>query len=438
MVLFSLCFLLISGQVEIHCLNEASWEVRECADEDTVQMMQVSLFLRPPTNSPSTLKSHHNPIESPPPAPHPGQGLSNENITTNEFSKTTSNNSVVSIVTDIVSWGTYLFDGMAMIVIAVFVVAVALGKQFSLSELFDDRSKSSSPSSPSVQTHMPYYFHSGEQPGGSWRTLTYAQLKLITAGYIFFQLGYRLYMVLANILIYITMHHVPPNSPSDPGHPGQHDPSSHNFQHAEMFDLGFQIVPDWSARPFWILMLIHLQVVVAHRLPLVLLIHQGRTYGFICYFGMTTILFILKGFVQLMTVLPPANHGEACWDRNFDPAQLAIIKERSFWDWSLEWWGTSQGCNDMLWSGHTCNSVVAYLYLNNMAKHLRMGFIIRFLLVLYALGYIWLILACRMHYTVDVFLAILVSVALCTNSSLCFTLWKWANIIVGNELFSAK
>lgn len=421
-VFLSLCFVPISGQAEM------DWETQECADEDMVQMMQVSLSLRSPPNSPSIPKSDHKDTESPP--------LSNQNVTTNEFPQMTLSDSAVSIVTSVVEFGSYVFDGLAMLAIAVFFLAAAFGNEISFSKLCDVDPGSSSPSSALVQNDMPYYCHSGEQPGCSWRTLTYPQLKVMASGFIFYKLGIVLYKILANILVYITIHHVPPNSPSYAGDIGQLGAISQNFQHKEMFDLGFQMVTDWSVRPAWMLMFTHLQVAVAQRLPLVLLVYQGQAYGFVSYVGITTILFVLKGFIQLMTLLPPANHGAECWDRNYDPWQLTVIKEQPFSVWGLGLWGTLQGCNDMLWSGHTCNSVVAFLYVNNMLKHLSTGWIIalRSLLVLYALGYLWLILACRMHYTVDVFLAILVSVALCTNLSLCFTLWEWANIIVRNKL----
>ena len=146
----------------------------------------------------------------------------------------------------------------------------------------------------------------------------------------------------------------------------------------------------------------------------------------------------MKGIVQILTVLPAARQGEACWNLNFKPNELETIQTQPFSSWFYETWGATHGCNDMLWSGHTSQSCLGLLFIEKNLRHMGVPLIIRLLLFAYFAVYVWAVLACRMHYSIDVFVATLVAMALFTHVGLRFGIWSFANHVVCNEPFEKE
>jgi len=316
-----------------------------------------------------------------------------------------------------------------------------------------------------------YHQHTGSVRGTSLRTIwrSVPQRKLVVLGAVWYWVQSMIYMIEANALLYITMRKIPPTSPSFPGnastagsnsfghteelydlgfqvapdlpptspsYPGDASTAgSSSFGHnEELYDLGFQVTPDLSHRP-WALKVgfVDMNVFVAQLLPPPLLLLQGRTERFTAYTGIIGLINILKGMIQMSTILPPARQGDACWSMNFDQQQLQTIRDESFWKWMLQPWGAAHGCNDMLWSGHTAQTTVGFLFIDRSLYEMRVPKMFRMLLVVYLAGYIWTVLACRMHYTIDVFVAVLLGVCMFTHSRLRMALWTIANIMVCND-----
>jgi len=266
------------------------------------------------------------------------------------------------------------------------------------------------------------------------------QLKLVALGCVWYMFQMAAYAFLANLLVWITFHNVKSRSPGYPGADyGSDGPSCANK--TELYDSGFHYTPDLSYRPFWLkTIFVDMMVTMAQVLPPTVLVLTGKTRRFICYTGIVGIQNILKGLVQIMTILPPARQGEACWELNFKPEELEMMSHGSFVDWFYQTWGMTQGCNDMLWSGHTSQSCIGLLFIEKEMRELLSGSRYRFVhtiacgaIVVYFLVYIYAVLSCRMHYTIDVFVATIIAITLFTHSNLRFFIWVAANNLVCNE-----
>jgi len=199
--------------------------------------------------------------------------------------------------------------------------------------------------------------------------------------------------------------------------------------------VGFRWTPDLSHRP-WLLRMafVELNVVLAQFLVPLVILCNGWTFGFVKYTGLIGILNIMKGLIGIMTVLPPARQGQECWLLNFKNETLETIREEPFSHWFFQIWGMEHGCNDMLWSGHTSQSCLGLLFIAQMIRKCGVPFVVRFFLFIYFCMYIWAVLACRMHYTIDVFCAALIATALFTNHALAQFIWALANTIVCNTV----
>jgi len=280
-----------------------------------------------------------------------------------------------------------------------------------------------------------YFDLTGLSGGTSLRTIlgSKAQIKLVIFGMVWylFQMGF--YAFEANALVYITVHKIPPINPSFPGNVSVMPPKLSDYK--ELYDLGFYATPDLSYRP-WALKagFVDLNVIVAQMLPPPILLLLGRTERFVIYTGTIGIINIMKGIVQIMTILPPARQGEACWPLNFKPEQIEIIQNKPFYSWMLKPWGMAHGCNDMLWSGHTAQTTVGFLYLNRSLREMKVHLAIRVLLIIYLGFYVWTVLACRMHYSIDVFVAALVGVFVYTHDRFRAVLWSAANQALCNDI----
>jgi len=285
----------------------------------------------------------------------------------------------------------------------------------------------------------PYNAYTGSTGGTSIRTIWYSapQVRLVFAGGCWYMFQVYAFMVLANILIYVTFHDVSPTNPSYPGKDAVagKDP----FDHKRLFDIGFQYTPDLSYRPWWLkAAFVDFNVFLAQMVPPVLLVLTGQTKRFVTYVGTIGCVNISKGIIQFITILPPANAGENCWNINFTDEELDIVDQG--WHWIFKKpWGMTHGCNDMLWSGHTVQSCIGFLFIASVLKREGIGAnLIHGVLFLYFCGYVWSVLACRMHYSVDVMLAAIIGYFVYTHAGFRQTLWCTANRICRNSDTSSE
>lgn len=287
------------------------------------------------------------------------------------------------------------------------------------------------------KTAEAYYAHSGKRPGAKsfmdiWHSK--AQLKVVALACCFYAFQTCVYATSANYVVYITFHNIDPTNPSYPGNESVN--GTNPWEHRELFDVGFQLTPDWSHRPWWLkAAFVDLMVTLAQfAVPLWLLV-TGETFAFVNYTSMVGILNIMKGAAAIMTILPPARFGEKCWHLNWTPEEMEEVRTKPFFEWFFRPWGTVHGCNDMIWSGHTSQSCLGMLFFEKTLRHAGCPCAIRFLLAIYFAIYVWSVLACRMHYSIDVFLAMLLATALFTHTSLRFWIWACANTICCNSKF---
>lgn len=279
-----------------------------------------------------------------------------------------------------------------------------------------------------------YFCHAGCSGGTSVRTILQSkeQIKLIVLGSAWYMFQAYTFMVLANYLVYVTFHNVDPENPAYPGKVAV--AGTDPFHHNALYDVGFRNTPDLSYRPWYLKgAFVDLNVFIAQMLPPLILVITGQTKRFVTYVGAIGFNNILKGVIQVVTVLPPANGGEGCWTKNFKALEIGIVDHHWTWIFTRPW-GMTHGCNDMLWSGHTSQSCIGFLFIASALK--REGFApacINGVLFCYFLGYIWSVLACRMHYTVDVLIAGVIGLFIYTHAGFRQTVWHTANFLVCNS-----
>jgi len=280
----------------------------------------------------------------------------------------------------------------------------------------------------------PFYCHSGESSSSSWRTILDSrfQLKLVLLAGFTLALQMGIYAVLANVLVYITAHKVPPDNPSYPGDILSANGTRSSPRNA-LYDTGFQLTPDLSYRPFWLkAVFVDMLVTCAQVLPPIVLLLTGQTANLVCYVASLSTLNLMKGVIQIATILPPARSGAACWSLNFPEDEIQRIRDTPLIDWVFTNWGMTHGCNDMLWSGHTSQTCLGVLFIDKTLRKLNVPFVIRGMLAVCFICYTIAVLACRMHYTIDVLVAALIAALLYTHTALRFSIWTYANRLVCN------
>jgi len=297
-----------------------------------------------------------------------------------------------------------------------------------------------------IRDKEPYYELSGASGPTSFRTIwncDKGQRKLMFFGLFWLFLQFQVYSLEANYLVHLTFNSVAPESPSYPGAGARNgtDP----FDHKRLYDVGFEYLPDWSHRPPWLKIgFVDVNVYLGQFLPWILALLAGRTEIFIHYVGILGTINMLKGIIQLVTILPPARGGEGCWDLNFSEEQLAAVVNNDFFIWiwkdfpSYFTMGAAHGCNDMLWSGHTAQTILGWLFITDslwaiLGMDRKVYLIVRAVIGLYVFTYILAVLTLRMHYTIDVVVAALIAFFMSTHTRARLWIWRKANKIVGNE-----
>jgi len=209
-----------------------------------------------------------------------------------------------------------------------------------------------------------------------------------------------------------------------------------DFNHTRLTDIGFNFTPNLDYRPWWLKMcFVDLNCFLGQMLPPFLLGLTGQTKRFNVYVGCVGFVNILKGIIQVTTILPPANGGQECWAKNFQASQLETVRANSVGWIFHEQWGMVHGCNDMLWSGHTAQTCLGFLFIMSCLRRLGVHWGINVFIVIYFFGYVWSVLALRMHYTIDVITATIVGCFVFTNASWRSNMWMFANRVVRNEPF---
>ncbi len=126
------------------------------------------------------------------------------------------------------------------------------------------------------------------------------------------------------------------------------------------------------------------------------------------YLWIVTILFVGRVFMFSVTQLPPPRPG--CSSRKpDDPKHYRVLKK------------TWKECKDLIYSGHTLHVVLVFLFVMYLAKST-----LEKVIVTVAVGIaLVLIIASRIHYTVDVLLATFVTI-------LVFFAWPGVDKVIEN------
>lgn len=181
---------------------------------------------------------------------------------------------------------------------------------------------------------------------------------------------------------------------------------------------------------------------------LVYLLVMGKTKRF-CLFALTlAIVYFLKGTFEVVTVLPSCHdgcfarkkaltldtEGKDRWDGKLKPEEVKQLKlTPDGWSWIFYSSNGLPGCNDMMFSGHTSAVLLSELMLRKTLKeHHEWGPVVSVLLFVVFVTYVYILLALRMHYLVDVLVAIVLGLLLYTHTALRFWMWTRLNKVCGN------
>lgn len=126
------------------------------------------------------------------------------------------------------------------------------------------------------------------------------------------------------------------------------------------------------------------------------------------YLWIATILFVARVFMFSMTQLPPPRPGCSS-KKEGDPKHYRVLKK------------TWQECKDLIFSGHTLHTVLVMLFVLYLAK----SPLEKTLVVLASGIALVLIVGSRIHYTVDVLLASLITI-------LIFYSWPGVDSVISN------
>jgi hypothetical protein len=158
-------------------------------------------------------------------------------------------------------------------------------------------------------------------------------------------------------------------------------------------DLYHQALPeymrDWHEYSDWVPII---------PLTMFVLMDKGRnSFDFLLLIG---IIYLLRAMAYSMTVLPsPSIHCKCEWEdepNTFLRSMLNLLYQ--------------EGCNDLIFSGHTSMMVMSSLFLCYYC--LNKSVLSQLLLVVYnIIGFI-IIIGTRLHYSVDVFIATVITVLL--------------------------
>jgi len=295
-----------------------------------------------------------------------------------------------------------------------------------------------------VKRKDPFFHLAGEEDTASWRTIwaSPGQRKVVLVGVVYYAFGALLYLVMANVLIRITFQGIPPESLSFPGNVTdsqslesilkQYYDHTNLVYRRELYDLGFMLTPNYSHRPPAMKFFVDIIAAFGQLAPL-LLLFLGRTGKFVKFCGVLACMQAGKATMQTATILPPANRGEYCWNVNFTPDELQMIQHEPFSKWMFKPWGVSHGCNDMIWSGHTAQSALGFLFLNHELRRIYVPPFVRALLAVIFLVYIWVLITLRMHYSIDILCAVLVACLFKTHSPFRYSIWYASNKLAGNS-----
>lgn len=126
-----------------------------------------------------------------------------------------------------------------------------------------------------------------------------------------------------------------------------------------------------------------------------LLIDQGKHFFIFLY--VCSLVYLFRSIAFSLTILPsPTPHCECEWE--VDPETTL----RGFLNLLYQ-----EGCNDLIFSGHTSMMVISSLFL--IYYHFGNSFFAKFFFLIYNLFGMCVIVGTRLHYSVDVFLGSAIS-----------------------------
>lgn len=150
----------------------------------------------------------------------------------------------------------------------------------------------------------------------------------------------------------------------------------------------------------------------------------GETRRIVNLSGVLFFLLLCNGIAGTVTVMPDAHPGGPQWCfSKFDDEAKEKMKTSGVWMMNL-----AQGafaCNDMMWSGHTMNTAFGVMIFDRVLKQRHTALVVRVLLWSILVVYCFLLLGVRVHYSSDVFIALLLAVSFFHHAP--FTEWIWAS-----------
>lgn len=280
------------------------------------------------------------------------------------------------------------------------------------------------------KTKEAYYCHSEAKGDGLFAVFSSrSQTKLVLAGVGTFLIAGYFYIVMANVLLYETIRHGVEKMPP-------------------LVDLlDATLLASFTDRPkFWTGIIDGASVL----LPISAagyLVMMGKTKRFVLFMATLALVYFFKSTFQCLTILPAAHPG--CFHKRLTGGeQLAMngfahddvteadeYKVPEGWAWVFYSANGLPGCNDMIFSGHTSAILVSVMSLRTtLLQHGTSGVVVFMMGAIGMCVYIYFVLAMKMHYAVDIAVALLVGLLMFTHAPMRFWIWCTMNKLVGNSL----
>eukprot|EP00928_Gymnodinium_smaydae_P056828 TRINITY_DN40140_c0_g1_i1.p1 TRINITY_DN40140_c0_g1~~TRINITY_DN40140_c0_g1_i1.p1 ORF type:complete len:301 (-),score=32.21 TRINITY_DN40140_c0_g1_i1:338-1240(-) len=272
-----------------------------------------------------------------------------------------------------------------------------------------------------------FQLHSGSRRFGPTTALTIwrsrGQRSLATLAVIVYAISMYLYLVCTNVLTYLSIRS---SVIFSDGEDLVNQPAMHDFGH--------KVIPDIQRDPSVLGSALMAFANINGYIPSVILFSyllRGKTKRLVVFAAMLILCSLSKVVVENMTLMP-SSQTDCFHKRGWD---FELVGKNALWFFT-----SSYGlfaCNDMMFSGHTCEVVLALLAIRDEVRCcLPQGKAWLYLTDGLFLGYFALftfaILGARWHYSSDVLVGLIISLLVFTHSRLRHSIWNLANRIVGN------
>lgn len=160
---------------------------------------------------------------------------------------------------------------------------------------------------------------------------------------------------------------------------------------------------------------------------------KGETRRFVYMCGTLMFLLMMNSIVGNVTIQPDAHLGgtKRCFEKNgYDPKHDSHL---GLWIFNIA--RGSQGCNDMMWSGHTKVSIFGVMVFDKSISQREGGgvlsVIVRVFLWVSLATFCVALIAVRAHYTADVFVSALLCIGFFHHKPFHEFVWRVSCYLVG-------